>query len=328
MDTSSQSLNQVFKESHKKLQDWYQKNGRHELPWRKVDSAYPIWVSEIMLQQTQVKTVLERFYLPFLEAFPTLQELANASEDEVLKMWEGLGYYTRARNLHKTAQLCQDSLPQSVTELVALPGIGQSTAHAVAAFAYKTPVPILDANVKRILYRVFGVKKANDKKLWEMAYALFDEEYPFEYNQAMMDVGSLICQAKVAQCEVCPFNAVCKATIDEPLLYPEKKSKKRVPIRQKHIVIHENNNKFALRQRETRFLKGMWGFIEHDDAQELETLGSIKQLYSHFHLYATVYHSTSLIEEEVIWYSQKEIESLALSGADHKAFALLTKKRV
>lgn len=315
----------MFKATHLKLFDWYQEHGRHSLPWRQNSDAYTIWVSEIMLQQTQVKTVLERFYFPFLAKFPTLQILADAHEDEVLKQWEGLGYYTRARNLHKTAQICQVQLPQSVTELIALPGIGQSTAHAVAAFAYKTPVPIMDANVKRILYRVFGVKKANDKVLWEMAYQLFDEEHPFEYNQAMMDIGSLVCQAKQAACQECPFNEVCKASEDDPLLYPEKKAKKQVPIRHKHIVIHEHNNRYALHQRETRFLNGMWGFIEHDEEQDIKPIGTIKQLYSHFHLYATVYHCTSIIEEEVVWYSRKEIESLALSGADHKAFALLKK---
>ncbi len=318
----------MFKKAHQKLFDWYTENGRHDLPWRQNDDAYKIWVSEIMLQQTQVKTVLERFYFPFLEKFPTLQILADAHEDEVLKQWEGLGYYTRARNLHKTAQKCQDRLPQSVSELVALPGIGQSTAHAVAAFAYKTPVPIMDANVKRILYRVFGVKKANDKHLWAMAYKLFDEEHPFEYNQAMMDIGSLVCQAKQVSCEVCPFNEVCKAMQDDPLLYPEKKAKKQVPIRHKHIVIHEQNNRYALRQRETRFLNGMWGFMEYDEEQDIKPIGTIKQLYSHFHLHATVYRSTSVVEEEVVWYSKKEIESLALSGADHKAFALLKQSDV
>ena len=319
----------MFKKVHKNLQTWYQENGRHELPWRKVDSAYPIWVSEIMLQQTQVKTVLERFYFPFLETFPTLQDLANASEDEVLKQWEGLGYYTRARNLHKTAQVCQDKLPQSVTELIALPGIGQSTAHAIAAFAYKTPVPILDANVKRILYRVFGIRKANDKKLWEMAYQLFDAKHPYEYNQAMMDIGATICQAKRVECETCPFKEICLARLEDPILYPEKKRKKKVPIRQKHIVIYEHEGKFALQQRETRFLNGMWGFVEHDEEQDLNKVGEIKQLYSHFHLHASVYHDATYVEEAgLVWYSPKEIEALALSGADHKAFALLKKKRV
>ncbi len=318
----------MYKEAHQRLFAWYEQNGRHDLPWRQSSDAYAIWISEIMLQQTQVKTVLERFYFPFLEAFPTLADLAAADLDEVLKKWEGLGYYTRARNLHKTAQLCRNNLPQSVTELVALPGIGQSTAHAVAAFAYHTPVPIMDANVKRILYRVFGAKKASDKTLWELAYRLFDEEHPFAYNQAMMDVGSLVCMAKRTDCEVCPFNSVCKARRDDPLLYPEKKVKKQVPVRHKHIVIHEYKDRYALRQRETRFLHGLWGFLEHDEAQPMAPVGEIRHQYSHFHLHAKVYHSLSTVEEEVEWYTREQIKELALSGADHKAFALLEKSSV
>jgi len=144
----------------------------------------------------------------------------------------------------------------------------------------------------------------------------------------MMDIGSLVCQAKKVFCEECPFESVCKAKLDAPLLYPEKKAKKSVPIRKKHIVIYEYDNKFALRQRETRFLNGMWGFMEHDEEQDIKTIGTIKQLYSHFHLHATVYHSTSVVEEEVVWYSKNEIKTLALSGADHKAFALLEKSAV
>lgn len=314
----------MFKESHDLLYQWYKKNGRHNLPWRNIDDAYKIWVSEIMLQQTQVKTVLDRFYFPFLQTFPTLQDLAQASEDEVLKMWEGLGYYTRARNLHKTAKLCKESLPLSVHELVSLPGIGQSTAHAVAAFAYKTPVPIMDANVKRILYRIFACTQANDKALWKMAYAFFDETRPYDFNQAMMDLGSSICTGKLALCEKCPFSSVCKG-IDSPLSYPQKKAKKTIPIRQKNIVIHQHKNKFALKQRTTRFLNGLWGFSEYESHEEISfshALGEITHSYSHFKLQAKVHLHHKYIEEYE-WFTLKEIKDLALSTADHKALSLL-----
>ena len=317
----------MFKKEHKKLQEWYKENGRHELPWRKVDSAYPIWVSEIMLQQTQVKTVLERFYFPFLKRFPTLQDLAQANEDEVLKMWEGLGYYTRARNLHKTAQICQEELPQSVNELVALPGIGQSTAHAIAAFAYHTAVPILDANVKRILYRVFGVKMAKDRELWSMAYKLFDKKHPYNYNQALMDIGATICQAKAVACKGCPFQDVCKAYLDDPLLYPQKKAKKVVPKRIRHIVIHEKEGKVALRQRTSRLLNGLWGFMEHETEQEHTVIGEVIHKYTHFHLHATVYHTSKNIDD-VTWFSKDTLKELALSGADHKCLSLLQESEV
>ncbi len=314
----------MYKEAHDLLYQWYKQNGRHDLPWRNIDDAYKIWVSEIMLQQTQVKTVKERFYFPFIEAFPTLNSLAQASEDEVLKLWEGLGYYTRARNLHKTAKLSKLGLPSTVNELVRLPGIGQSTAHAIAAFAYKTPVPIMDANVKRILYRVFTLEKASDKVLWEKAYTLFDSTRPYDYNQAMMDLGATVCTSKHALCMQCPFSRICKA-LENPLLYPQKKPKKTIPVRKKHIVIHQHKGKFALRQRETRFLNGLWGFSEYEIDEKIashKTLGTISHTYSHFKLDAQVHLHNSYIEEHE-WFTLGEIEELALSGADHKALGFI-----
>jgi A/G-specific adenine glycosylase len=313
----------MHKEVHDSLYNWYHKNGRHELPWRLTNDPYKVYISEIMLQQTQVKTVLERFYFPFLKTFPTLTDLAAADLDDVLKKWEGLGYYTRARNLHKPALTCKDTLPSTVSELMALPGIGKSTAHAIAAFAYKTPVPILDANVKRILFRYFGLKKANEKMLWEYAEKLFDHDHPFEYNQAMMDIGAMVCQAKNVTCKACPLQEQCLATQDDPLLYPEKKVKKAVPKRIKNIIIHRNKNRFALKQRRERFLHGLWGFSEFDSLQvKGEKIGTIIQKYSHFHLYADVYIDNATIEDHD-FFTCKEMTELALSGADHKVLALL-----
>ncbi|MBE0498311.1 MAG: A/G-specific adenine glycosylase [Campylobacterales bacterium] len=313
-----------MKKAYKLFYKWYEKNGRHDLPWRLSSDPYRIWVSEIMLQQTQVKTVLARFYFPFLKAFPSLETLANASEDEVLKMWEGLGYYTRARNLHKSAKLCASVLPQSVHELTALPGIGRSTAHAIAAFAYKTPLPIMDANVKRILCRFYGLKKAGEKLLWEKAYDFFDAEHPYDFNQAIMDLGASVCMAKAALCHECPFASLCMA-VDDPLAYPQKKVKKSTPVRRKQIVIHRHQGRFALKQRDTRFLNGLWGFSEYEQSDAITTtqkLGEIVQVYSHFRLEAEVYLRQAHIEEHE-WFTLEEINKLALSRADHKALALL-----
>lgn len=180
-----------------------------------------------MLQQTQVKTVLDRFYFQFLEKFPTLESLSKASEDEVLKAWEGLGYYTRARNLHKTAQMTQGVLPSSVEALESLAGIGPSTARAIACFAFGVSVPILDGNVKRILYRFFAKTKANDKELWKLSTKLFEpnKTFAYEHNQAMMDIGSFICTLRNPKCGQCPFESDCLGK-DEPLKYPEKKEEK------------------------------------------------------------------------------------------------------
>jgi len=309
----------MFSQAHQRLLSWYQANGRHGLPWRNTDDPYKIWVSEIMLQQTQVKTVLERFYFPFLKAFPTLQDLADADLDDVLKRWEGLGYYTRARNLHRAAQITAPSLPQSVHKLKALPGIGESTAHAVAAFAYHTPVPIMDANIKRILYRVFGIKKATDRVLWEHAHKLFDKEHPYDYNQAMMDLGAALCRSRETACEVCPFAPICEAK-EDPLSFPEKKHKKARPVRRRKIIIHHHDGRYAMLQRTSPLLHGLWGFTELDADKPIAStkrLGTISQQYSHFRLDAEVFlHEGEVADHE--WFTLKEIESLALSGADHK----------
>ena len=286
-------------------------------------SAYEIYLSEIMLQQTQVKTVLERFYFPFLKKFPTFQDVANAPVDDVLKAWEGLGYYTRARNLHKTAQLTNGILPNSAQELETLSGIGKSTAHAVACFAFDEPLPILDANVKRILYRFFAIKKCNNKDLWEKAYALFDTNNAYIYNQSMMDIGSTICTHKNPNCDMCPFESLCQGK-ENPLLYPEKKIKKTKPIKKHFMIIYHQNNTYALRQNDSNLLGGLWAFDQQEDF-DLEiphtVLGNFKHHYSHFRLDATVLFVNA--NTNASFFSIEAIEKLALSGADRKALELL-----
>lgn len=305
------------------LLHWYARYGRHDLPWRTTHDPYHIYLSEIMLQQTQVKTVLERFYFPFLEAFPTLKDLACASLDDVLKKWEGLGYYTRARNLHNAARQCSGNLPDNAHDLMQLSGIGRSTAHAIAAFAYREPLPILDANVKRILHRYFALSERNDKKLWEYAYKLFDPSHPYEYNQAMMDIGATVCLSKKPLCNECPFESWCEGK-GSPLSYPESKTKKIKPVRYRNIVVYEHNGKFALYQRRSRFLSGLWGFAEYETAVQGERIGHITQHYSHFTLEADVYRRRSdSVEEEFEWFEKMELVQLSLSRADHKVVELL-----
>jgi A/G-specific adenine glycosylase len=307
------------------LLQWYETHGRHHLPWRRTSDPYRIWVSEIMLQQTQVKTVLERFYFPFLERFPTLQSLAQAPLDDVLKQWEGLGYYSRAKNLHRAARMCAPALPESVEGLQKLPGIGKSTAHAVASFAFETPVPILDANVKRILYRFYGRKNADEKTLWRLAYRLFDPAHPFAFNQAMMDIGAALCLPRSAQCDRCPLQNGCKAALRNPLDYPERKQRKAVPVRKKHIIVYVDGGRFGLRQRTGRFLHGLWGFHEQEQAPgaDVRALGNIVQVYSHFRLEADVWIAQER-GEALEFFEREELAALALSGADHKVLALLS----
>jgi A/G-specific adenine glycosylase len=306
-----------------KLHEWYQQHGRHDLPWRQTNDPYKIWISEIMLQQTQVKTVLERYYFPFLERFPTLQDLAHASIDDVLKAWEGLGYYTRARNLHRCAQICQTKLPKSAAELEKLPGIGRSTAHAIACFAYREPLPILDANVKRILHRYFALPSVTPKKLWDCSYQLFDPHNAYDFNQAMMDIGATICNHKNPQCALCPFEDDCQGK-EEPLRYPIKKAKKKKPIKTPYILVYQSGNRFALAKSDKRLLGGLWGFEQSDvKPPNTQSIGNISHHYSHFGIKAEVYIITLEDDATKLWFSLEEIEKIALSGIDKKVLQLL-----
>jgi len=317
-------------QTHNNIQDWYKTHGRLDLPWRTSDNPYHIYLSEIMLQQTQVKTVLERYYFPFLKKFPTLEALGNASLDEVLKMWEGLGYYNRAKNLHRTAGLLTEqgqargvapTLPSEIEKLIALPGIGKNTAHAVATFAYKKSVPIMEANVKRILCRLHKLKFPTDNALWEIAYDLVDKENPFDYNQAMMDIGATLCTPKNPQCDICPLSDICKGQ-DEPTLYPTKK-KRVVPTREQNIMVSVYNDKLSLTKRSGKFLHGLWGF----SAVEVplcasEYIGEVTHAYTHFKLICKVYVYDALDKEEEHYFTTAQIRKLAISKVDDKILNL------
>jgi len=195
---------------------WFRRFGR-DLPWRRTRDPYHILVSEIMLQQTQVDRVIEYFH-KFLEEFPTVDTLAAADAEAVLKAWAGLGYYNRARNLHKTAQsVVQDyagKFPMTVEELETLPGIGRYTAGAIVSFAFLRPAPILDTNVKRVLERIFVKRKHSSpakqqRRLWKLAEEIITPRTVWEINQALMDFGAQICTAKRPKCGICPMRSFC-----------------------------------------------------------------------------------------------------------------------
>ena len=309
-----------MKKTHQKIQHWYKEHGRTDLPWRNTRDVYEIYLSEVMLQQTQVKTVLERYYFPFLKKFPTLKALGSAPLDDVLKMWEGLGYYNRAKNLHKTATLI-DTLPQEVDELIKLPGIGKNTAHAVAAFAYRQPLPIMEANVKRILCRLYRLTTPSDKQLWEKAYRLVDTENPFDYNQAMMDIGATLCSVKKPDCHICPLSNICQGK-EEPELYPTKK-KRVVPTREEHIMLSVYNGRLSLAQRKGKFLHGLWGFTSVEvPLCASEYIGEVSHAYTHFKLKCKVYVYYQVDREEENYFSVAEIRKLAISKVDEKIVKL------
>ncbi|MDX1975684.1 MAG: A/G-specific adenine glycosylase [Rickettsiales bacterium] len=308
---------------HRKLHAWYGAHGRKDLPWRHTQDAYHIYVSEVMLQQTQVKTVLERYYGPFLKRFPSLEALKRASRQEVLTAWQGLGYYSRAANLHKAAELCGRSLPQQVEQLMELPGIGRNTAHAIAAFAYYQPVPVMEANVKRIIARVFALEYPTSEELWEKAFILLDRKQPFDYNQAMMDIGSLVCTKRNPNCPVCPANVICEGQ-RSPESYPAPKTKKATPIRRKHIIVQQNAQGFYYSTvRTSRFLQGLYHFIEQEAAPTKATLlGHVTQQYSHFTLDADIWLMKTA-KSGKDWYGFKQLSKLPMSMAEKKILQLL-----
>jgi A/G-specific adenine glycosylase len=307
---------------HDRLHRWYLKNGRHDLPWRQTRDPYKIYLSEIMLQQTQVATVLERFYFPLLERFLTLKHVADASEEAVLKAWEGLGYYSRARNLYQTAKLTGGELPRSAEELERLPGIGRSTARAIACFAYREPLPILDANVRRILYRFFRRRKATEKELWSMAERLFDAARAYDYNQAMMDLGATHCTPKGPDCARCPLAEECRGK-ERPERYPESRKRKKIPVRRRKILLHSREGRWALVRSGRRFHGGLWRFPQSEEAVDGVLLGQTIYRYSHFTLEAEIIRVRKLsFEENVLFFGRREIADLPLGGIDRKILSV------
>lgn len=315
---------------HSNIKKWYEKHGRKELPWRNTDNAYRIYISEIMLQQTQVATVLDRFYTPFLQRFPDLTSIKNAQLEDVLKQWEGLGYYTRARNIYKTAQLTAPTLPNTPEKLQELPGIGKNTAHAISAFAYHCPVSVMEANVKRVLTRYYALSEPAEKILWQMADQLLDRNNPFIYNQAMMDIGSMLCTIKSPQCQLCPLAESCQGK-ESPESYRVKKHKITKKTKYHSIMIYSHEQSVYLTKREDQLLGGLYGFIvlEHQNitqSTDCTKIGHVTQHYSHFTLHADVYHipmpSSKPIDNKGSWYAIRKINQLPLSAVDIKVMQL------
>jgi A/G-specific adenine glycosylase len=243
---------------------WYLQNNR-ELPWRKTKNPYFIWLSEIMLQQTRVAQGMT-YYLKFAENFPTVFDLAKADESTVLKMWQGLGYYSRARNLHSSAKQIADEFngefPSTYQEIIKLKGIGDYTASAIASICFNEPTAVVDGNVYRVLSRYFGVKTAINssagiKEFKALAQTLIDESQPGTYNQAIMDFGALHCKPQNPLCETCPFADSCVAL--------EKKLTKELPIKEKKIKVRNRYFNFLVVKTEAdktilseRKGKGIW----------------------------------------------------------------------
>ena len=248
------------------LISWFYRFGRHNLPWQADLTPYRVWVSEIMLQQTQVVTVIP-YFNRFMEKFPSVEKLAAAELDDVLMLWAGLGYYARARNLYRAANLItadkKDSFPKTIEELMALPGIGRSTAGAIVAIAYDKRAPILDGNVKRVLARYHAVEgwpeqAAVKKKLWELSEKHTPTNRVADYTQAVMDLGATVCVRAQPHCGECPMNEKCvarKRNLQE--FIPGRKPHKKRPRREVRMLLVEDAQQRVLLEK--RATKGIWG---------------------------------------------------------------------
>jgi A/G-specific adenine glycosylase len=300
---------------------WYRAHHR-DLPWRNTSDPYHIWLSEIMLQQTQVRTVLD-YYRRFLERYPTIADLAAAPLDDVLKSWEGLGYYARCRNLHKAAQMVvqkfQGKFPCTLEEVQALPGIGRSTAGAILTFAYRQKHPLLDGNVKRVLSRVLDIgediaQNAVVNKLWEHSEALLAQTSDaYAYNQAIMELGATVCLPQNPRCLLCPVQGHCiaqaRGTQHER---PVKTTKKATPHHHIAVGVIWKDGKILIQQRPAEgLLGGLWEFpggkqepgeaLENTVLREIEEelgiqvqvqkhIASVKHAYTHFKITLHAYH--------------------------------------
>ena len=255
---------------------WFDRHGRHDLPWQHPREAYRVWLSEIMLQQTQVATVIP-YFQRFMASLPTLRDLASADEDTVLALWSGLGYYRRARFLHRTAQLCVErhngEMPRDFDALTALPGIGRSTAGAILAQAYGLRFPILDGNVKRVLTRYHGIfghpgEREVEKQLWQHADAHTPAERTADYTQAIMDLGATVCVRTRPLCNACPMRGDCIANRDNlTTQLPTPKPSKTIPTRSTvMLILRDANHRVLLQRRGAQGVwSGLWSLPEADD---------------------------------------------------------------
>ncbi len=320
------------------LLHWYDYNAR-VLPWRDKSSPYYVWVSEIMLQQTRVEAVIP-YFDRFISNLPNIEALASVDEEKLLKLWEGLGYYNRVRNLQKAARVIlkeyHGELPSSVDELLTLPGIGPYTAGAIASIAYQFPVPAIDGNVYRVTKRIAGsfddiTKSSVKKELEEDLLKIIPKDRPGDFNQSIMDLGASICIPNgKPYCDKCPVMHLCKAfhngTIESIPVKPAKKSRM---IEEKTILVLEYKKKFAIIQRERKgLLGGLWSFpsidrhlgidgieeylAENKILGEVESLGQAKHIFTHieWHMVGYYIHLKECINgDKIIWATKEELES-------------------
>ncbi len=333
------------------LLDWFDQHGRKDLPWQNDISPYRVWVSEIMLQQTQVNTAIP-YFERFLTTFPTIETLAQADQDRVLNLWAGLGYYARARNLHKTAQIIHRELngafPDTLDQLTQLPGIGRSTAGAIISIAMQQRAPILDGNVKRVLTRFLAIdgwpgQSAVQKKLWHYAEQFTPTQRVADYTQAIMDLGATLCTRSRPACNLCPLNSKCSALKStQQDKFPASKPKKDIPTRDLYfLILEDTQGNILLEKRPPNGIwGGLWSLPEHPDRsillQQIEqqhqcSIKSVKpgkkirHTFSHYRLNIQPIHATTTLKPNHIqepgrwcWFSRNELKHKGLPAPVNK----------
>jgi len=323
--------------------DWFDQHGRTDLPWQAHKSPYHTWISEIMLQQTQVTTVIP-YFQRFIERFPDVHALAQAPLDEVLHLWTGLGYYARARNLHKAANIISQDLegrfPQTVRELEQLPGIGRSTAGAILSIACGKRAAILDGNVKRVLARFHAIEgwpgqTAITRRLWELAEEYTPEQRVGDYTQAMMDLGATLCTRSKPSCPLCPLQQQCKAlALGLSHKLPSPRPRKTLPVKQTQMLIIRNDaGQILLTQRPPSGIwGGLWSLPEVQDLRDADAelglqiesasaLEPLRHTFSHYHLDITPLlvqlkaPADSVMEgPPALWYNTSQPQNIGLAA--------------
>ncbi|OGT89554.1 MAG: A/G-specific adenine glycosylase [Gammaproteobacteria bacterium RIFOXYA12_FULL_61_12] len=326
--------------------DWFDRHGRKDLPWQTGPTPYRVWVSEIMLQQTQVATVIP-YFERFMGRFPDLTTLAGAHLDEVLHLWSGLGYYARARNLHRAAGLIVDrhggAFPLDFAAVTELPGIGRSTAGAILSLGAGQPWPILDGNVKRVLARCFAIEGWPGKavvleRLWSLAERYTPVERTAAYNQAMMDLGALVCTRSSPRCQDCPLSGLCLAHGNgDPSRYPGRRNAPLQPVKAIRLLLVRNGQGEVL--LEQRPPSGIWGglwslpecgmdeepraFLERRYGLKADGAGELtpfRHTFSHFHLDIHPWETrvsgglSGVMERACLWYNAQNPEQLGLAA--------------
>ena len=275
MDQLYQKKISLMSSFSSRIVNWYKSNGRHDLPWRKNISPYSIWISEIMLQQTQVKTVIP-YFNKFIEKYPNLEALIEAPEDEILAQWSGLGFYRRAKNIYKACKVISEDfnnkLPTNISDLESLPGIGRSTAGAIMSIDFNEGHPILDANVKRVLgrYKKISFKTENEKqkKLWLISEKLTPNKESFEYTQGIMDLGATHCSKSRPDCDLCPISNDCDSAFEEVINnISSKKAAQKPTVKLNFILPHTKNEILLHKKQVSEYWESLWIPIDGNEVK-------------------------------------------------------------